>query len=571
MALRCVFLAFLWTSWASGPISLRDVQRARNKRPSAAYRGHSQAVMSRKLNDHLIRAEERSATRTLPCEKWSLEELQTFMAIVAEHRSHELQQIYKSSMDRRSIRSESVEEFQSQWRSFNQLIDQHPHLHAPQQDAHCREAVMWWVHHLAEEKRQELRSRPNFSVPLLPEGPKKPCRLKQLNSDGHRIQTNETLKDEEFLCAKVNEANSCDWCHSTQADHDRGLPGTTVPDALKKSTGPDDGNPQGWNRTRRCDQDQMPGCQLCEGIGGMAYGDRNDDIIITPCEIVANASEVDPKTVAKPLYPKQFTIKRKDGKQGGYSDTLIGWKTDPFCFGFFPQNDSTKPMCYRSEDAFIKYYDIQREAQRADYTIHNGGLFAAFPNITSSILHVQDQMWIQNDLWGIKQCICANPSGNHCTKPPCKAYVQHWDTFATAQYLGRERLGVEWIQDHGVGHSAKIMELDHFILWAHHVWTDPVSKRLVRAWKPFNGLQLYDPQAWEDKVEDPSVFDSPPEVCKKGHRSVRINCDDEGNYHPKQSANTHILEALFQRAMSKGAEGILDFTSQLWETATVVV
>ena len=43
-----------------------------------------------------------------------------------------------------------------------------------------------------------------------------------------------------------------------------------------------------------------------------------------PCEIVANASEVDPKTVAKPLYPKQFTVKRKDGKQGGYSDTLIG-------------------------------------------------------------------------------------------------------------------------------------------------------------------------------------------------------------------------------------------------------
>jgi hypothetical protein len=26
------------------------------------------------------------------------------------------------------------------------------------------------------------------------------------------------------------------------------------------------------------------------------------------------------------------------------------------------------------EDAFIKYYDIEREAQRADYTIHNGGL-----------------------------------------------------------------------------------------------------------------------------------------------------------------------------------------------------
>lgn len=84
--------------------------------------------------------------------------------------------------------------------------------------------------------------------------------------------------------------------------------------------------------------------------------------------------------------------------------------------------------------------------------------FSAFPNISSSILHVQEQMWIQNDLWGLKQCICANPSGNHCTQLPCKAYVQHWDTFAPAQYLGRERLGAEWIQDHGAGEAGKIME-----------------------------------------------------------------------------------------------------------------
>lgn len=39
----------------------------------------------------------------------------------------------------------------------------------------------------------------------------------------------------------------------------------------------------------------------------------------------------------KPLYPKQFTIKRKDGKQGGYSDTLIG----ALSWWMFPWN-STK-------------------------------------------------------------------------------------------------------------------------------------------------------------------------------------------------------------------------------------
>merc|ERR1712137_1516682 len=118
-----------------------------------------------------------------------------------------------------------------------------------------------------------------------------------------------------------NEKNSCDWCHSTQAAHDAGVPGTPVPDALKKFTGPDDGNPKGWDRKRRCDQDQMPRCQLCEGIGGRAWSDKNSDIDLTPCEIVANASDIDPKTVAPPLYPKTFTVRRKDGRQGGYGHT----------------------------------------------------------------------------------------------------------------------------------------------------------------------------------------------------------------------------------------------------------
>jgi hypothetical protein len=336
-----------------------------------------------------------------------------------------------------------------------------------------------------------------------------------------------------------------------------------VPDALKKFTGPDDGNPKGWDRKRRCDQDQMPRCQLCEGIGGKAWTDKNEDIDFPSCEIVANASDVDPKTVAPPLYPKAFTVKRKDGKQGGYSDTLIGWKTDPFCFGFFPQNDSIKPLCYRSEDSTVKYYDIEKEATRIEYTVHNEGIFGVFPNITSTIMMVQDTMWIQNHLWVVDQCICSNPSGNHCEKPPCKSYVHRWNTFETAQHLGREKIGVEWIQNHGTGKASKVMELDHFILWAHHVWTDPVSRRLVRAWKPFNGLQVYDPEAWVDKVEDPSVFDAPPAKCKKGGAPIRIHCNDDGTYHPAKTEGLEILNALVEMAMKKGPEGLPEFANTL--------
>jgi hypothetical protein len=423
-----------------------------------------------------------------------------------------------------------------------EVVQTRPHLVQPQQEAHCREAVMQWVHHLEERTRTKLRAG-NLTVPLLPEGAKTPC--------DHQGEA-----EAEDVCLRINEKNSCDWCHSSQADHDAGKPGTSVPDALNKTTGPDDGNPHGWDRKRRCDQDQMPRCQLCEGVGGRAWSDKNEDIDLTPCEVIAEAKDVNASTVAPPLYPKTFTVRRKDGKQGGYSDTLIGWKTDPFCFGFFPQNDSIPELCYRSEDANVKYYDITRQAMRAEYTIHNSGIFGILPNTSATILQVNDRMWIMNKIalglgLHINQCVCADPSGNHCENPPCHTYIHRWDTFETAQYLGRERIGAEWIQNHGTGKSSKMMELDHFIMWAHHVWTDPVSRRIVRAWKPFNGLQLYDPEAWVDEIvgDADSLFEAPPAFCKKGAARVRINCDDNGNYHPKKSEGLEFLKEAMEKAV----------------------
>jgi len=549
-------VALLLGGGASASSSVHDLRRARTKKPRDVYRGDDQTSMSKVLNQHLLRSEK----STLPCENWSTSELQEFMTTIAEHRTDDLQQIYRSADDRRDMKH-SLEDHKMHWAKLNHIVGNHPHLYTPQQEAHCREAVMWWTHHLVEEKRGLFRVK-GLTVPLLPEGSKKACG----RGEGD---------DEQHVCAYINEKNSCDWCHSTQAAHDAGVPGTTPPDALKKTTGPDDGNPHKWDRKRRCDQDQMPRCQLCEGVGGMVWSDKNEDIDLTTCEIVANASDVDQRTVTQPLYPKVFTVKRKNGKQGGYSDTLIGWKTDPFCFGFFPQNDSIPTLCYRSEDSLVKYYDITKEATRIDYTIHNQGVFGIFPNITSTILMVQDTMWIQNHLWVVDQCICSNPSGNHCEHPPCKSYIHYWDTFKTAQYLGRERIGVEWIQDHGTGKSGKMMELDHFILWSHHVWTDPVSRRLVRAWKPFNGLQNYDPEAWVDEVADPSVFEAPPAKCKKGGAKIRINCDDDGHYHPKKSEGLEHLDALFMIAVTKGPEGLSEFSDMLYaahpESDTAIV
>eukprot|EP00927_Polykrikos_kofoidii_P016020 TRINITY_DN17190_c0_g1_i2.p1 TRINITY_DN17190_c0_g1~~TRINITY_DN17190_c0_g1_i2.p1 ORF type:complete len:546 (-),score=68.72 TRINITY_DN17190_c0_g1_i2:199-1836(-) len=530
---KLALLSCFFSEIVGSPASAADLRRAKTKKPRSEYRCSDHSTMDEVLNNHLRRIE-----RTVPCADWTAAELQELLTQIAGHKSDDLQQIYREVSDRRSMKWDSIDEHRAEWSKINDIVDRHPHLRDPHREALCREAVMWWTHHLVEGKRTELRTQ-NVSVPLLPDSTRSVCEQGVSGDAMH-------------ACTFINEKNSCQWCHSTQADHDAGVPGTSVPDGLKKTTGPDDGNPKGWDRKRRCDQDQLPRCQLCEGIGGRAWSDQNEDIDLTPCEIVAHAEDVNMSTVAPPIYPKTFTSRRKDGKQGGYSDTLIGWKTDPFCFGFFPQNDSIKPLCYRSEDSTVKYYDITREASRIEYTIHNGGLFSPLPNTSAIVMQVKDQMWIQNHLWAVDQCICANPSGNHCENPPCHVYIHRYDTFETAQYLGREKIGVEWIQNHGTGKSGKMMELDHFILWSHHVWTDPVSRRLVRAWKPFNGLQVYDPEAWTDSIENPdALFESPPAKCKKGGAPIRIHCDDDGNHDEKQSEGMDILDRLYQAALAE--------------------
>ena len=53
------------------------------------------------------------------------------------------------------------------------------------------------------------------------------------------------------------------------------------------SSRPDDGNPHKWDRTRRCDQDQMPRCQPCEGVGGYPWADPPDQYLQTTCQVTA--------------------------------------------------------------------------------------------------------------------------------------------------------------------------------------------------------------------------------------------------------------------------------------------
>eukprot|EP00948_MAST-09A_sp_MAST-9A-sp1_P001166 g1166.t1 len=159
-----------------------------------------------------------------------------------------------------------------------------------------------------------------------------------------------------------------------------------------------DGNPHGWDRKRRCDHtDYNPPCGICEGYGGIPTGDENDEIKLTTCTPIANASSIDPTTLKRPIWARSWSSHSWE--------ILIGPKRDPFCFQTFPSNSSIGKLCYRPQTG-IQNYDFEKaRAIREDIEIST-----SVGNVTTMLIHQGPNMWIVNKLpWyaaGVHQCIC---------------------------------------------------------------------------------------------------------------------------------------------------------------------
>merc|ERR1711871_1269288 len=235
-----------------------------------------------------------------------------------------------------------------------------------------------------------------------------------------------------------------------------------------------DGNPHHWDRRRRCDHtDYSPACGACEGYGGIPTGDDNSAITLTSCEIVANASSVDPSTLVKPDWGVTWTA--------DVSEVLIGKKTDPFCFQTFPSNDSVGALCYRP-DSGRQLYDMAR-ARTLRKKIN---VITSVGTVASVVTHQGPNFWVVNKFpWyaaGVHQCICtqARQGGDH-SQPPVYPVQYNWteQTF----FVGRELIGIEYIN--------QTLELDHWAFGPHHVWSVPKNGKIIRMWQPFNGLQVF--------------------------------------------------------------------------------
>ena len=282
-----------------------------------------------------------------------------------------------------------------------------------------------------------------------------------------------------------------------------------------------DGNPHAWDRQRRCDQsDYSPKCGVCEGYGGIPFGDDNNQITLSTCQIVATADQIDATTLKRPVWAKSF--------QSRSWEVLVGAKTDALCFQAFPSNTSAGPLCYRPQTG-VQYYDFKNQTPgilREDIEIKT-----AVGNVTTTLVHQGYNFWIVNRFpwWalGVKQCICTQASaGGSKTSPPIGPIKPDWTK--VLKYVGREIIKVEY--DQGIFElMIGSQVLDHWAFSAHHVWSVPESGRILRMWQPFNGLQVF-PHGTDESKIDPKAFEGiiPPPECKNWGSLIRIGCDNDG-------------------------------------------
>jgi hypothetical protein len=295
-----------------------------------------------------------------------------------------------------------------------------------------------------------------------------------------------------------------------------------------------DGNPHHWDRMRRCDQtDYDPPCGACEGYGGIPTGDENDEITLTTCSVVNNASGVDPSTLIKPKWGAKFVTTN-------YNEVLIGPKVDPFCFQVAPSNQSTGKLCYQ-RDGGMQTYDMTPggpKALRDDLVLDS-----TVGKIQSTVIAQGLNLWIVNKFpWyaaGTHQCICTNVhQGSDPTSPFLYPIQYNWTQ--QMYYVGREKIGVESF-DVNIPNTERV--LDHWAYGPHHVWSEPDTGRSVRMWQPYNGLEVFPDGTNNATGFDPTKFDDlPPTLCKKGGATFRIGCTDGGLPQPKEAAHSAAIQ-----------------------------
>mmetsp|Transcript_27780 Transcript_27780/g.50743 ORF Transcript_27780/g.50743 Transcript_27780/m.50743 type:complete len:518 (-) Transcript_27780:83-1636(-) len=146
-----------------------DLERARRPRPGAGLSGSTFTNAMQKLNAVLIGE---AGLATDLCSNMSLNLLHETQRAIFDARAPAFDAVYQKAGDSRKIAQQSLEELMQVQSDRVRLVERRPELAAKAKDGLCHEVVMWFVHHLTESARADVRSR--IVLPLLPEAQHSP-------------------------------------------------------------------------------------------------------------------------------------------------------------------------------------------------------------------------------------------------------------------------------------------------------------------------------------------------------------------------------------------------------------
>ena len=435
--------------------------------------------------------------------------------ILWSKRNKDLAAIYEANDDRRRFHFDdgSLGYKEALWTEEASRIEAEPAgfgegsaWHGMVRDGKCSEIVMWWTHHLDKNAREVLAGIEGFAVPLMPQDGDTVLEKKALLGNSNSPVQSQRRRQEqrpEGTDAHTSEyvhQVSCTDCHWNAANHtfagaahqhvSDAPPGTCPLHPLTKK-------PTVWyepmsdvgNRRKRCDWDYDPPCGLCEGIGGYAWGDAEDQISYVDCKPIALAKDIPVANITRPIWPTSFVVHQP----------VITMINQLNYGGQFPGPDPCARHVHHN-DTELLYYDDSR-------TNYSGPILYMITEKTHFYQMPTADVFIKIDN---AFCICVSP---HALGTGIGPLVH--DFAKDAVLIGREVIGLE-----GLNTS---VEADHWNKGPHHFWVSVATNQMVRGWQPWNGLNIYAPGTWKIGPLAAETFE-PPASCLHGLLHKNISC-----------------------------------------------
>lgn len=275
-----------------------DLLRARMAKPPVTSRvlgAHPTAafqLMNKVLKDQ--------AVQTVPCELWQHDALNSVALQLLSKRHSRLNSLYTDKQDNRQLRFDDKSKLEASWH-LEGALPTGSIAYNITRDGKCAELVMWWTHHLTQPARDSLAKLHHFQLPLMP--------IKV-------VQSNDTTYGKQISCSDCHTSGNVSKTTATPAFPSDNSINALPHDCPINST---TGLPPVWyanssipgKRLKRCDADFDPPCQMCEGIGGLVWGDQEHQIDYTTCRPMAGPKEIQPDNITSPVWPMAFTVHEK--------------------------------------------------------------------------------------------------------------------------------------------------------------------------------------------------------------------------------------------------------------------